>query len=131
MLQGIKAKRDWVRNHYTPETINEYETIEGKFKLLDVILKSCWYQKHETLNLQSLGMTLGDIFVQDMGFKQVEIVDEIGETAAVKFADTSIILYPVTMISKRMGRDEEIDIYDLYDKVKQKVQELKLNSDTK
>ena len=79
MIKFIEAKRNWVRNHFTPDSIKKYDTIDGKFKLLDTIIKSNWIEKHETAKLQSLGITLGDIIVQDMNFIWVEI-DEDGET---------------------------------------------------
>ncbi len=40
MIANIDAKRTWVRNHYTPESIHKYDSLEGKLNLLDVILKS-------------------------------------------------------------------------------------------
>jgi hypothetical protein len=68
MINNIETKRDWVRNHYTSESVNEYNTISGKLHLLDVILSSGWIEKNETVKLQSLGITFGDVLVQEMGF---------------------------------------------------------------
>ena len=113
--KDITAKRDWVRNHYTPETINEYETFEGKLILLDTILKSNWIDKSETLKLQCLGITLGDIIAQDLGLNWVEIEDEYGIDPALRFGETSLIVFPQTMISKRVEKGETVDIYELYE----------------
>ena len=66
MTATTESQRGWVRNHYPPESIDKYETIEGKLNLLDVIIKSEWIQKDETYKLQCLGITLGDIIVQDI-----------------------------------------------------------------
>lgn len=128
MLKYIEAKRDWVRNHYTPETIGEYETVEGKLTLLDVILKSGWIDKSETVNLQSLGITFGDIIVQDMKFVWVEVEDEYGTDPAVMLPDTTLIIYPMTMISKRFERGETVDIYELYDALKIDIDRIELEA---
>ncbi len=125
MVNRIEAQRKWVRNHYLKDSINEYETIEGKLNLLDVILRSNWIEKEETNKLQCLGITLGDIIVQELGFRWIEIEDDYGIDPAVKLDNTSIILFPLTMISKRIENGESVDIYELYNAVKNKVEELK------
>ncbi len=125
MIKRLEAQRDWVRNHYDPDSIKNYNTKEGKLKLLDTIIKSNWIKKDETVKLQCLGVTLGDTFVQDLGFTWIEIEDQYGIDPAVKYKDTSLILFPLTMISKRIEKDENVDIYDLYRQIELKVLELK------
>jgi Domain of unknown function (DUF3806) len=125
MIKYIEAKRNWVRNHFTAETIKEYDTIKGKLNLLDVILKSDWIEKQETIKLQSLGITLGDIIVQDMGFIWIQVEDENGTDPALLLPDTSMKLFPLTMLSKRIEKGESIDIYEFYGAIKEKVNEIK------
>ncbi|MDB5201709.1 MAG: hypothetical protein JWQ27_1118 [Ferruginibacter sp.] len=125
MIKYIEAKRDWVRNHYTIETISEYDSVAGKLKLLDTIIKSNWINKHESYKLQSLGITLGDILVQDMNFVWVEVKDQYGTDPALQLPDTTLILFPLTMISKRIETGKDVDIYELYDGLKEKVKEIK------
>lgn len=123
--EDIEAKRDWVRNHYEPDSVNKYDTVEGKLILLDAILSSDWIERDETVKLQSLGITLGDIIVQDMGFQWIEVKDEYGNDPAVQFPGTSIIVFPMTMLSKRIEAGETVDIYKMYADLKGKLQEIK------
>ena len=125
MKRRIEAQRDWVRNHYEPDSTYKYNSIEGKLRLLDIILKSNWIEKDETNKLQCLGITFGDILVQDLNFRWIEVDDENGLNPAIKLGETSLIMFPLTMISKRIERDETVDIYDLYSKSKLKAIELK------
>jgi len=125
MAIDIEAKRDWVRNHYTPETISEYNTLSGKLILLDTILKSNWIEKDDTLKLQSLGITFGDLFVQEMNFIWMQVEDEYGSDPAIQLPGTSIILFPLTMISKRIEAGQAVDIYDLYAGLKDKINKIK------
>ena len=128
MAEYIESKRDWVRNHYTFESIDQYKTTNGKLKLIDVILKSDWIEKHEIFKFQSLGITLGDIIVQDLNFIWVE-VEEDGETdPAVNLQDTTLILFPMTMISKRIEKGENVDIYEFYERLKDDVTEIKIQA---
>ena len=121
MIKNIESKRKWVRDHFTPETINQYNTISGKLNLLDVILKSNWIDKNEILKFQYLGITLGDVFVQDMNFIWIQIEDEFGIDPAILLPDTTIRLFPMTMISKRIENGESIDIYEFYKGLKEKI----------
>jgi hypothetical protein len=38
---------------------------------------------------------------------------------------TSIILYPLTMISKRVERDEQVDVFDLFNGVAAQVEHIR------
>jgi hypothetical protein len=124
MIKRLEAQRNWVRNHYVSDSNKNYNTFEGKLGLIDVILKSNWINRDETNKLQCLGVSLGDAIVQDLGFRWIEIEDLYGIDPALKFRDTSLILYPLTMISKRIENNEVVDIHELYDKIKDKVVEL-------
>ena len=64
-----------------------------------------------------MGIVFGDVFVQDMGFSWVMVEDEHGRDPAIRYRETSIILFPLTMISKRIERGEQVDVFDLYNGV--------------
>lgn len=119
----VERQRDWVRGHYGPDAQHEYETVEGKLVLLDHIIKAKWIQPTETWKLQSLGITLGDVFVQDMGLVWVAVEDEYGRDPALKLPGTSILLFPLTLISKRIERGEDVDIRDVHAGVRRFIEE--------
>jgi hypothetical protein len=124
MTRRIKAKRDWVRDHYDSDSLARYESFDGKLELLDIIIKSKWIQKDEKNKLQCLGITFGDALAQGLNFTWIEVEDEYGTDPALKFADTSLILFPLTMISKRIENGDTIDIFELYQKIRLQVNEL-------
>jgi len=127
-FEFIEAKRDWFLKHYTPATVDNYKTLAGKFTLLDTILKSNWIEKQETWKLQSLGITLGDILVQDMNFIWVEVEENDTIDPALNFPDTTMLVFPMTMISKRVEKGEVFDIYDFYETLKEDVNRIKLEA---
>jgi hypothetical protein len=124
-LARVEAKRTWVRDHYPPDARHRYETLEGKLTLLEAILENRWIEPSETLKLQSLGIALGDAFVQQLGLMWMAVEDEYGRDPAVVLEGTSIVLFPLTMISKRIERGDEVDVHDLFADVCAKVEELK------
>lgn len=75
------------------------------------------FSPRQIYELQCLGIVLGDVFVQDAGFHWIMVEDEHGRDPAIKFQDTSVLLFPLTMISKRIERGETVDVFDLYNGV--------------
>ncbi len=54
------------------------------------------------------GSHIGGRF-QDLGFHWILVQDEFGTVPAIQYENTTIILYPLTMISKRVEKHEKID----------------------
>jgi hypothetical protein len=131
LIFRLESQRTWVRDHYENNAVEIYNTLDGKLELLDFIIKSNWIAKTEKYKLQCLGVTLGDALVQELEFKWIEIEDEYGNDPAIKYKDTSLILFPLTMISKRIENDEYVDVFKLFEQLKSKVIELKDRVDKK
>ena len=53
------------------------------------------------------------------------IEDELGRDPALILEGTSIKLFPLTMISKRIEKGESVDVYDLFEGICEKVFEIK------
>ena len=124
-LSRVEAQRKWVREHYEPDSEHKYDTVEGKIALLDGIIQNKWIEPSETVKLQSLGITLGDAFVQHLGFKWMSVEDEYGRDPAIVLEGTSIVLFPLTMILKRIERGDNVDVYDIFTRICAKMEELK------
>ncbi len=111
----LEAKRKWVREHYDEEARHRYETLEGKLVLLDAILRNKWISSTETLKLQCLGITFGDALAQRLGLQWVVVQDDHGRDPALSRVGTSILVFPMTSISKRIERGEEIDLPQFFE----------------
>lgn len=114
-LAELESKRTWVRNHYDEGSRHKYDTLEGKITLLDTILLNKWIAPDETLKLQCLGVTFGDALAQELGLTWVAVEDQYGRDPALHLQGTSVHIFPLTSISKRIERGEEVDIYDLFE----------------
>lgn len=121
----IEAKRKWVREHYSPECDYKYQTLEGKLALLDMILKNRWVGPAETVKLQCLGITFGDALSQKLGLRWVAVEDNHGRDPALVAEGTSLLVFPMTSISKRIERGEDVDVYSLFEVACEKLNELK------
>lgn len=69
--------------------------------------------KADTWPLQCLGIAMGNIMVKVLGLHWIIVTDEYGRDPALQFQNTSLIIYPLTMISKRVERSEPVDVSQL------------------
>ena len=111
----VDKQRGWVRDHYDSDARHHYDAIEGKLRLLETIVLSNWIEPSETWKLRSLGITFGDALAQKLGLSWVAVEDEHGRDPALHEQGTSIVLFPLTMISKRIERGEKVDVRNLFD----------------
>ena len=129
----LARQRAVVENYLSKEDIQEkYSAAAGKLGALRALLQAKVFNANQTYELQSMGIVLGDVFVQDMGFKWVMVEDVYGRDPALQYRDTSVLLFPLTMISKRVERGEEVDVFDLYNGIAaQATKQLELVGQTK
>ena len=64
----------------------------------------------QRLELQAMGIVLGDILGAELGMDWVIYEDRRGRSRALRLGDTSNYLFPATMISRRReaGNDETV-----------------------
>jgi Domain of unknown function (DUF3806) len=111
----VERQRTWVQDHYDADARHHYQTVEGKLRLLETIVQSDWIAPNETWKLQSLGITFGDALAQKMGLSWVTVEDEHGRDPALRDEGTSLVVFPMTTIAKRIERGETIDVRELFD----------------
>ena len=108
-----EAMRRWVVDHY--EDVQAYDSVAGKLKLVHAILENGWVAADETVKLQSLGVALGDALVQDVEeLNWVAVDDEYGRDPALQWGSTSLLVFPLTAISKRVENGEKVDVFDMF-----------------
>ena len=114
LAADVEAKRRWVLGHYERDPEVSYSTLEAKLVLLDTILSNNWVDPSETVKLQALGVAFGDALAQELSLTWVAIDDDYGCDAALVLEGTSVKVFPLTSISKRVEAGEVIDIRKLF-----------------
>jgi uncharacterized protein DUF3806 len=71
------------------------------------------FNKSQTYELQSLGIVLGDVLATELSLRWVMITDQYGTDPTLRFKNTSININALTLISKRVERDVQIDVSSL------------------
>jgi hypothetical protein len=115
----LKAQRAVVEKYLgnDPQNLENYATAAGKLGLLRAILDARLFGPTHTYELQCMGVVFGDVFVQVCGWEWRMVEDELGRDPCIKVASSTIVLYPLTMISKRIEHGEAVDVFALFDEI--------------
>ena len=124
-IADLAAKRTWVCEHYEEAARHKYNTLDGKLTLVDTILRNSWIAPDETLKLQCLGVAFGDALAQRLGLTWVAVEDKYGRDPALTLDGTSVLVFPLTSISKRIERGEEVEVYRLFEQACTAIERLK------
>jgi hypothetical protein len=107
----------------TGEQLTGGETDLAKIQM---VLESRTVEPEATYSLQALGIAFGRVFIEnttDYDWWMVE--DEYGRDPAIRFKRTTLLAFPLTMISKRVEDGEEIDVRALYDGLQEQLDDIR------
>ena len=114
-LEAIESHRSWIQEHFPPELGRDPSEFDRKLDLLDALIKGGWIDPAQTTQLHCLGVILGDAFVEEKGFEWVMVKSGYSREPAIRFPETSIVLYPLEMISRKIENGEKVDVPALFE----------------
>lgn len=83
-----------------------------------------------TQELQSLGVVFGKVFVNETpDYDWWVVEDEYGKDACVRYKETSLLIFPLTMLSKRIEDGDKFDVYELFHGLRQDLERIKNEND--
>ena len=88
---------------------------KGDLAVLQRLIDGKAFAPSQTYELQSLGIVLGQVLAAHPGLAWVTVKDQYGTDPALRYRDTSILIFPLTMISKRVEDGAEVDVEYLYE----------------
>ena len=119
----LEERRAWV--YGTNASMSDFPSVEEKLDLLAAMLDSGYIKPEHEWQLKSLGVVFGDVLAQSMDLIWVMVDDEYGRSAALMVPKTTILLFPITALLKRLEDGEKIDVRELYSGFYEKVSVLK------
>jgi hypothetical protein len=108
------------RQHYGTAKLTK---TKSDLPILQRLLDDKVFQKSQTYELQSLGVAFGDVLASELPLRWVMITDEYGTDPTLRFKNTSININALTMISKRVERDEPVNVVRLLGKNREALSE--------
>jgi hypothetical protein len=122
----LERQRSFVQSYPGDDASGQkFQTAAEKLGLLRALLEARAFRPDQTSELQSMGVVLGDALVQELGFRWIVLEDEYGRNPAVAVPGMSVLLFPLTMISKRVEEGKAVDIFDLFNWAAARARDLK------
>ncbi|HEX2476920.1 MAG TPA: DUF3806 domain-containing protein [Lacipirellulaceae bacterium] len=130
-VERLKQQRAVIERFLGDDETNwaNYSTPPGKLGLIRAVLEAKVFNASDTYELQCLGIILGDAFVQECGWLWRMVEDEYGRDPCVKVPGSSMSLFPLTMISKRIERGEDVDVFALFNMAAADVEERAMSAE--
>ena len=98
---------------------------DGDLDVLQRILDRDILAPDDTYELQSLGVVFGMCLVDAVeGLDWAIVEDEYGRDPALRYLDTSLLVFPLTMISKRVEDGVHVDVREMFEGVKSHIAQL-------
>lgn len=89
---------------------------ENDLGVLQLLLDRKLVRADQTLELQAMGIVLGNLLAQDASARWVVYLDYKGRSRALQMGKSDNFLFPVTMISRRAEAGARVDVDAIYDK---------------
>lgn len=115
--ERMTAQRALCERHLTADARATYATVDGKLGLLRALVAGKVFGRDQTRELQGIAFVFGDAMALQAGLEWVIAADEHGREPALRVPGSSILLYPLTMIAKRLEAGETVDVRELFDGV--------------
>ena len=125
-LRRLKAQRKIVRElarrHVgRPTTGASLEDL----RVIQAILERAGLERDQTFELQALGVALGDVMAAQLGLEWIALQDDFGRSRALRFGETDVVIFPVTMISKRIEAGLPVSVEELWEKTRKTIADSK------
>jgi len=92
-----------VAEHYTSEIL---KGSTEDLRVIQLVLDEGPYTEFPGSELVALGTAFGDVLAQEVGLHWVRYTDEEGTDLALRYRESSIVVFPRSMILKRLERGE-------------------------
>lgn len=93
--------------------------------LIQKLLDAGTVEREATYTLQALGLAFGKVFIQENpGYDWWMVEDEFGRDPAIRYKQSALLAYPRTMISKRIEDGDAVNVMELFDGLRRKMEDL-------
>lgn len=104
------------------------EDLDGTHQDLELIqrvLDQGLVEPEATYTLQAFGLAFGRVFLNEFpDYDWWMVEDEHGRDPAIRYKETSLLVFPMTMISKRIEDGDPFDVPELFDGLAKQLAEL-------
>jgi hypothetical protein len=128
LLREQRAKVDELARRHVGTPLTGGASPADDLRILQEILDLEVLSRDQTWELQALGVALGDVMAEQLGLTWVVVEDRLGRSRALRFRESQNLVFPVTMISKRVEGNVRFRVRELYDKTSSQVDDFALSA---
>ena len=93
---------------------------------LQTIVDSAQIPIDHSQELESLGIVFGKVFVNaTANYDWWVMEDEYGKDVCIRYKETSLLIFPQTMLSKRIEDGAVLNVIDLFNDIRQELDRIK------
>lgn len=97
--------------------------------LIQSVLDAKLVEAEATYSLQALGMAFGKVLIGNNDFFDWWMVeDEYGRDPAIRYKETTLLVFPQTMLSKRVEDGEAVVVQEMYEGLCERLEEIRLEN---
>lgn len=100
---------------------------EKDIRLLQQLIDQKTLRPDQRRELQALGSILGQLLRKEFRLEWVVYNDELGRSRGLQIDKTRQVIFPLTMISRRLEADASVDVQRIYDKASEIVRYTRAN----
>jgi hypothetical protein len=126
-LRAQRAKVDELARRHVGTTLTGGASPDD-LRILQEILDKKVLSQDQTWELQALGVALGDVMAEQLGLTWVVLEDRLGRSRVLRFRESENLVFPVTMISKRVEGNVRFRVQELFEKTANEVDDFALNA---
>lgn len=119
----INESFEWAVSTIKKQLTRDFTSSEQDIESIQKVMDSGRFNKNQRQAWESFGIAFGTIVVNEMdGMEWVTVIDGTREYPALKFADSSVMVYPMDLIWAKMKKDEPCNLRQEFDKIKHEVE---------
>ena len=105
--------------------VGELEDLDTLQRVID----SKSIERESTQVLHALGLAFGKVFVnQSPGYDWWMVEDDYGRDPTIRYKETTLMVFPQTIISKRVEDGEEIDVKKMYYSLRDQLESIRVEN---
>ena len=85
-------------------------------ELLQALLDKPLVRPDQVRELQAMGVIMGDRLAAELGRRWVLYEDNVGRSRALRYKESDVLLFPITMIARRGKGGNKTSVVEIYQK---------------
>ena len=85
-------------------------------ELLQALLDKQLVRPDQVRELQAMGVIMGDLLAAELDMHWVLYEDNVGRSRALRYKESDVLLFPITMIARRGKGGDKTSVVEIYQK---------------